>query len=385
MQIREMWEQGGGSINNEYVIAHAIEPNFDLAGRGRAKGETIKVVPGSFEYREVYWLRGVKTDRPLSKRGFHKKPFAVFRWAKTSNDPYGRGPGMDALGDIMQLQMETRRKGEAIEKTVRPPMGADPEMKNEPSSIRPGDITYTSTQGGKKGFWPLYEMKFDLAAMIADLKDIQLRIEKYFLVDVFMAISQMEGVQPRNNFEIAERRGEKMQRLGPVIGLWKNDGAQPLLERLLDIMMRQKMLKPLPPSLRGVPLKFEFLDMVTLAQLGTETAAMEQTFRVGGELATAAQAAGLPNPLRVLNLDESFRIFSERMSYPQRGIFTADQVEQHDQERSKAQQKQQMPALMPAAVDAAKSLSQTNIGGGNNALAAMLGRGGGAPSTGGGP
>lgn len=381
-EVQRLWEAGGGSVDNEFVIAHAIEPNFDIAGRGRTKGDKIAVVPGSFAFREVYWLRGIKTTQPLSKRGFHKKPFAIFRWSKTSNDPYGRGPGMDALGDIMQLQLETLRKGEAIEKTVRPPMGADVAMKNEPSSIRPGDITYTSTDGGKKGFWPLFEMKFDLSAMKDDLKEIQNRIERYFLVDVWLAISQMEGVQPRNNFEIAERRGEKMQRLGPVIGLWKSEGAQPLLERLMEIMDRKKMLKPKPQFLQGIPLTFNFLDMVTLAQLGTETAAMEQTFKVGGEMSLAAKNAGLPDPLRIFNLDESLRIYAQRMTYPTKGIFTAQQVKQLDQTRAKAKQAAQVPAQAMAGVEAAKSLSQTDIGGGQSVLSRML-NGGGQPPLGG--
>jgi hypothetical protein len=71
-------------------------------------------------------------------RGFKGDPFAVARWATTSNDAYGRSPCMDALGDNKQVQLETLRKAEFIEKGVRPPMGADPELKNEPASIMPG-------------------------------------------------------------------------------------------------------------------------------------------------------------------------------------------------------------------------------------------------------
>lgn len=40
-----------------------------------------------------------------------------------------------------------RRKVEFIEKLVRPPMMADPELKNEPASIMPGMITYTRNGG----------------------------------------------------------------------------------------------------------------------------------------------------------------------------------------------------------------------------------------------
>jgi hypothetical protein len=65
---------------------------------------------------------------------------------------------MDALGDTKQVQLETLRKAEFIEKGVRPPMGADPALKNEPASIVPGNITYIGADGQKKGFWPLFEV-----------------------------------------------------------------------------------------------------------------------------------------------------------------------------------------------------------------------------------
>ena len=89
----------------------------------------------------------MKTEAELSRQGFFEKPFIAMRWATTSNDPYGRSPGMEVLGDNKQLQLETRRKAEFLEKGVRPPMGAHPSLKNQPSSIRPGDITYTPIEG----------------------------------------------------------------------------------------------------------------------------------------------------------------------------------------------------------------------------------------------
>lgn len=374
-QVQELWEQGGGSLQNEFVLCMAIEPNFDLAGRGRSKGSKVTVVKGPFPYRQVYWLRGVKTEKPLSKRGFRKKPFAAFRWATTSNDPYGRGPGMDALGDIVQLQIETRRKAEAIEKQVRPAMGADPKLKNEPASINPGHITYVDTENGKKGFWSLYDVKIDLSAMIEDLKEIAGRINRYFMTDVFMAITNMEGVQPRNNMEIAARKAEAMQRLGPVIGLWKTE-IRGILERVFDIMDRRGLLPPKPKTARGLALKFDFLDMVTLAQLGAETAAMEETFRVGGQLSEAAKAAGLPDPLRNMNLDKAFRTYAERMNFPAEDMHTPEEVAEQDQERAQAQQAKEMaamPQVTQPAVDAAATLAKIPPSGGSSMLGQLMG------------
>jgi hypothetical protein len=385
-QVQGLWTAAGASLENEFVVAHAIEPNFALAARGniggagmggRGGGGTVDVVKGGFPWREVYWLKGTKTPQPLSRRGFYEKPFAVARWSTVSNDAYGRGPGMDALGDIMQLQLETRRKAEAIDKQVRPPMGAHPSLKNEPSSINAGHVTFVASDGnGKPGFWPLYQVNPNLSDMKEDLKEIQNRVDRCFLVDVFMAITQMEGVQPRNEIEIAERKAEKLQRLGPVIGLWKTEFASPLIQRLIAIMQRRRLLKPLPQSLRGVPLKIDYIDMVTMAQLGAETASMERVFATAGSLSEAAKAASVPDPLRVLNLDASMRKYTDRMNFPADCVFGKDEVAEHDAARDKAaQQAKVMQATLPT-VQAAKTLSETPVGGGQSALSSLLGTGG---------
>lgn len=44
--------------------------------------------------------------------------------------------------DWDRFAAETRRKAEFLEKGVRPPLLADPLLKNEPASIMPGSITY---------------------------------------------------------------------------------------------------------------------------------------------------------------------------------------------------------------------------------------------------
>ena len=80
----------------------------------------------------------------LRVSGFHDWPVMTTRWDVQGNDPYGRCPGMDALGDIKQLQQETRRKAQAIDKMVNPPLLADVQLKNQPMSLLPGGTTYVS-------------------------------------------------------------------------------------------------------------------------------------------------------------------------------------------------------------------------------------------------
>ena len=62
-QVTRLWQQGGGAIDAEFIVAHSIEPNFGFSPRDG--GPEIKMVPGIFPYREVYWLRGQATATPL--------------------------------------------------------------------------------------------------------------------------------------------------------------------------------------------------------------------------------------------------------------------------------------------------------------------------------
>ena len=376
--VQEMWEEGGSSLTNEYVVCHAIEPNSPIARKGSVKG-SIQRVPKQFPFCEYYWLKGNKTDRPLSKRGFWEKPFMAARWSVTSNDPYGRSPGMDALGDIKQLQLETRRKAEFLEKCVRPPMGADVELKNEPASIIPGSITYVNTSSGKKGFFPLFEMNPGLLGpMVLDIKEIQARIKSCFFTDIFMAITQMEGVQPRNELELTKRDLERLQVLGPFIELFETEVASPFLQRVMNIMLRRGMLKPMPRSMAGIPVKIEYVSIIREAQRATETVAMKDALQTAGAMSAAAKAAGVPDPLRIFKLDKALRIYCDLSSFPSEALFTEGEVAAADKAKAKMTQamaqKQQALQATTAGVQAARTLSQTPLDGGN-ALGALLGRG----------
>ena len=372
-QVRKQFSEG--SVDLEYVVGHAIEPNYPVSDRGNGKGASVKklnVVPDIFTYREVYWLKGNKTDRPLSKKGFQEKPFSGMRWSKVSNDPYGRSACMDALGDNKQVQQETRRKEEFITKGVRPPMGADPELKNEPLSLIPAGVTYMSTQGGKKGFWPLFEPNAQwLAGITADIDKVNLRIEKCLFVDVFMAITQMQGVQPRNELELTKRDLERLQKLGPVIELVENS-LQEIIQRVIRILERRRLLQPMPKSMRGLPLKISFVNIMRLAQRSSESVSMKDFLATMGELSSAAKAAGLPDPLRKVNLDKAADEFADLNNVPQGIIYTDKEVAQHDQARAKAMQGQQQAQQLGPMVDAAKTLSETKPAP-DNALGAILG------------
>lgn len=376
--IRAAYHAGGSSWDKEVVICHAIEPNTDLGGKNGKK--PVRVLPRIFTYREVYWLRGEMDQKPLSIRGFREKPFMAARWATLANEPYGRSPCMDALGDTKQIQLESIRKAEFIEKGVRPPMGADPELKNEPASIVPATITYMNTAGGKKGFWPLFEPNAQwLAGLVQDIDKIVARIQDCLFVSVFLAITRMQGVQPRNELELTKRDLERLQQLGPFIELFETEFAGPALRRVLEVMRRRNMLRPLPPSLRNMPLKIEFSSIMRMASESAEAVGLKDFLTSMGAASAAAKAAVLPDPLRIVNLEEWGREYAKATHVKSKILYTEEQVKEHDQARAaeveNAKREAMAPVVTKETVAAARSLSQTPL---NNGSALDLVAGAGA-------
>jgi hypothetical protein len=398
-EIKALWDNKGASLETEVIVAHAIEPNFPVAQPGQTAD--LGKIAGGFTYREVYWLWGKDTPAPLRITGYRRKPFIAPRWATTSNDAYGRSPGMDALPDILQLHTMTMRQAEAIEKMVRPPMLADVALKNQPTSILPGKVTFTGDIS--KGMKPIYEVKPEIGEMMQLIEKIEKRVEKWFFNDLFLMLANMEGVQPRNEMEIAERRGEKLQQLGPVV---ENitEGLQEDVLHAMEIADRRGLLFPMPDSLKGVPLDVEFDTMISKAQRGARSAVMERSINVAGKIQEIFPQANIADNI---NFDKWFREYSELTDQPESTLVDEQVMENFRQQRQQqmaAQQKAQMmqeaaakaaPGLARAAKDAASAHATANpppaapgappsqpadidTGGGLNALQIMSGFGGAA-------
>jgi Bacteriophage head to tail connecting protein len=380
-QVQSLWELKGAALETEIIVAHVIEPNFSLQMPGMQP--KLGVVPGNFTYREYYWEWGKYSAQPMSVRGFRTKPFIAPRWSITSNDAYGRSPGMDALPDILQLHTMTMRQAEAIEKMLRPPMLADVMLKNQPSSILPGKVTYVADIS--KGMKSIFDVRFDVEHMTQLIEKIEGRVQKWFFNDAFQMMENLEGVQPRNELEIAERRGEKLQRLGPVVENVEAELADDI-RRVTSIMNRRGLLRPLPASLRDIPLEIEFDSMIRVAQRAAKTATMERAMTVVMNVDKAYPDEHVGD---VVKKDKWAREYLDLSAFPVDCVASEEEVQQIRQGRAQAmakaaQQTQQAQALThtaPAVAGAAKTASEIDTGGALAALNVMGGIAGNAGLT----
>ena len=373
--IRSLWQNKGGGLEQERIVAHAIEPNFEVLAPGSSR--PVGQLKGDYAYREIYWVWGSSTDFPLSERGFKDLPFIAPRWWVTGSDPYGRSPAMDALGDVMQLQQETKRKAELLEKVVRPPLNAPVELKNQPSSILPGHINYTSNTAN--GMKPVFEVRGEaLPGITADLVEIQNRIKTGFFNDLFLMLAT--ATKDMTAYEVAQRQNEKLQVLGPVIERFQNEGAGPAIKRIFSILGRKRLLPPMPKSIQHLNIQIEYVSMLALAQKSTATAGIERLLALQGKLAPIN-----PGVLDLIDDDKLIDVYGELLDVTRKIFRDPKEVAQLRQARAQQQAQQAQAAqashmateVGPALTGAAQNLSNTDVGGGMNALQAMLGNSGG--------
>jgi hypothetical protein len=369
--VQTLWSQKGASLDQERIVAHSIEPNFEIQRPGDPS--PYGKVSGGFTYREVYWVYGASVERPLSVHGFMDEPFIAPRFWLRPNSAYGDCPGKDALPDIMQLQQETMRKAELLEKHVRPPLNVPVELKNQPSSILPGRQNYTSDTS--KGIKAVFEVNPQAMQHISnDLALIQQRIKVGFFNDLFLMLAQ--ATKDMTAYEVAQRQQEKLQVLGPVIERFNNEAASKAIKRVFAIMMRKQLIPPLPKSLQGVSIQIEYISMLALAQRAVATAGIERLLAVQGKMAGTNQ-----DVLDLIDDDEVIREYADQLGVTQKVLRSPEAVAQIRAQRAKVQAAAARQAQMahaateitPALADAAKTLSDTDVGGGMNAAQLMLG------------
>lgn len=349
-------QEGGEALQKYVAVTHLIEPNTP----GRPES-----LPPSFAFREFYWEQNRTDGGLLAHNGFREKPGAWPRWELTGNDVYGVGPCMDALPDVIQLQHETLRKAQALDKLVNPPVVAESFMQQNRSSLLPGSVTYAPSSA-TFGARAVYTVQPPLGEITRDISAIQLRIGETLHNDLFRMISQLETV--RSATEIDARKEEKLVLLGAVLERFENEALDPIIRRVYNIMKRKELLPEPPPEIEDEDIQVQYVSILADAQRAVGTVSTERFLQVVGNLAAIA-----PDVLASVNFDELIRDYADRLNVPALGI--------NDRETAQAtrDQQQELTAARESAnvgkdlSTAAQNLSNTDLGGGQNAIQRLLG------------
>lgn len=366
--VREAYNTGGERLMQQVAITHLIEPNDDRKGS----------LPAAFAYREYFWEGGSPAlgaanvtssstpgDQVLLEKGYYDLPVIAPRWELIANDVYGTSPAFDALPDVIQLQHETKLKAQGLDKMVKPPVIADIQLQNKPTALMPNGITFVHGVNNV-GVKPIYTVNPPLAEMTADINDIRARIRETFHNDLFVMISQLETV--RSAAEIDARREEKLVLMGPVLERFENEALDPAIRRIYGIMERRGLIPEAPRQIQEAELEIQYVSILTTAQSAVSAIPTERLLGLAGNLAQL-----YPEVLDIINFDESVRGYAEAIGVRARDLNSRESTDTQRQARAKAQDQQQGVAMAGEMAQGAKLLSETDVGGGMNALQQMMG------------
>jgi Bacteriophage head to tail connecting protein len=357
-RVRDMYDR---SQYTELVeVYHAIEPNDEY--------DPTRL--DSKPWRSVYWEYASEANKVISVSGYDEQPFWAPRWDVVGGDTYGVSPGMESLPALRELQMQTKRRNEAIDAMVKP-------EKIVPSSVRltgePGRVV-TGNGLTKDQIIIPYQMPYQAVAAIgAEIDKCKMQIDGLSFADLFNAITNMRGVQPRNVEEIAARNEEKLTQLGPVIERVSNEKLEVAIDRVFGIMSRGGLLPPVPETLAesgGGKIDVEFVSILTQMQRMVGIGQIERTVAFVGNLAGA-----IPDVLDKIDGDQLVDEYAYRAGSPAKVIRSDKAVADIRAKRAQQEQMAQTAAMMPAVqqgADAARLLSETDAGGGQSLLQQMI-------------
>lgn len=356
--VNDQWKRG----NTEawVPIVHAIEPNDDRDLQSPWSKDKA--------FRSVVYETSSKGEQSkfLSQLGFDEFPVLVPRWDVTGEDIYATScPGMDALGDTKALQLGEKRKYQALDKVVSPPLIGDTNLKTQiKGNVNANDIIWTD--GPNQGLKSIYEgFRPDLAAMTAVNQEVEQRIKRTFYEDLFLMMINSDRRQITAR-EVAEKQEEKLLMLGPVLERLHNELLDPLIDRTFNILQAAGVLPNPPPELAESELSVQYVSVLAQAQRMVAVSGLERLTQFSAEL-----AAVWPESRHKFDALQAIDEYSDAMGVNPRVVRGDDDVDKIIAAERQAQSQAAAMEQGGQLADTAKKVSETNMSE-DNALGMVL-------------
>lgn len=337
-----------GTEDKWFTVAHVVLPNK-------------KRKPDRLDYMGKAYLSYYYEYSPsdenikggyLEVGGFDEKPFAGPRWDITGSDIYGRGPGMDTLNDVRQLQSMVSTQMKALHKQADPPV------------VGPTDLAYVDTVPGAvnmvdsnrtETLRPLYEVKPDTQGTMVAIDGLKQDIREGLYNDLFKMLA-LATKREMTAHEVSERVEEKLIMLGPVIERLHSELLDIIIDRTFAICLRQGKFPPPPEEIQGSELKIEYISLLAQAQKMIGTASIDQFLALLGNYAEV-----FPEMLDLADTDEIGEGYADMMGIPPKMVRSRDEREEIRQARQEAIAEQQAQEQAIGAAQTMKTMSETDM------------------------
>ena len=350
------FREGGERLFDLVTIHHLVEVN----------DPSDDLIPANIAFRELYWDPSDHEGNLLAAEPLHEWNAITPRWELLSGETYGVSPAMDALADVKELQHTLYERKQSLEKQVSPPLLVDSMLQNRPTALAAKGMTFVPNLGNASGARAAYDTRAPLQELGLDVQALTGRIQETCFTHLFNMISQLDTVRSSN--EIDGLREEKLVGLGPVLERFHHEGLSAILKRSFGVSERAGLMPERPEALVDLEIQIQYISILSDAQRSVGTTSIERFLAFTGNLAGV-----YPEVVGVPNIEQLTRDYAEGIGVKATGLNSREQVAESKEQK---EQQEQMAAAASIGKDlsqGAKTLSDTDVGGGSNALQAMIG------------
>lgn len=325
-----------------HEFLHAVYPNTErITDRKDYKGMAVASCYVDLMDKKV-----------VHEGGYHAMPYAVSRYLVGPKEVYGRSPAMTALADIKTINAMSRTVLRAGEMAVSPPILLQEDGVLGVFNLRPGALNF----GGLNEQGVEMARPFNSGSRV-DIGEEQIErrrktVNDAFLVTLFQILVEAPTMTAT---EAMLRAQEKGQLLAPTMGRLQSEFLGPLIEREMDILLRNGMLPPMPEVLlmSGGEMDIEYTSPLNKAQRAEEGVAILRTVE---SIAPIAQID--PTVMDIFDHEAMVRELAEINGVPMKLLRTPEQMAAIKDQRAQAAQAQQLLQAAPVAASSIKDLAQ---------------------------
>lgn len=347
MTARQMLQKWGDKVpediakhadkddSKQFEVIHCIRPNTDKSyNRIDYKGMDFYSVYVSVEGKSV-----------LQEGGYNSFPIPVSRYITSPGEIYGRSPAMTVLPSIKTLNEQKKTVLKQGHRSVDPVLLAYDDGVLDAFSMKPGAFNYGGVSADGR---PLVQAlpTGNLAIARDMMEDERLSINDAFLVTLFQILVDTPQMTAT---EVMERAREKGALLAPTMGRQQSEMLGPMIDRELDILVRQRKLPELPMALREAQgeYKVEYDSPLSRAQQAEEGAGTMRMIQWAAEIAANAQN---PDVFDHFNFDAIIPELAYINAMPTRFVNDEQTIQQRREGRQQQAATQQL-------IDAAPSMA----------------------------
>lgn len=309
------------------MVQHIVLPSSD------AYRDAFPGINGDMPYTSIWRLQA--TGDIIAASGYWEFPYPTWRYAKNSDETYGRSPAMDALSEILGGNQVAKSRLMAAQYTSDPAFLTSQTLQGRDRLV-PGGRIYISEKDEQM---VAIEAGKNYPITVDTERRIDETIERFFHTDIYVMLQQAQ--RQMTALEVDARMSEKAALLGPMTDRYNSEILAPAIKRTFQIAMRSGLIPPPPPIVieQKATLDIDFVGYLSQLQ--------KKHFQIGGMRASLEHIMAVaqinPETLDVVDTDVLMREGLDGHGAPQKAIRETDEVQQ-----IRARRAQQQQAMMQA-------------------------------------